>query len=225
MIPTTMSLWSGARNISTSHTFTPITFCNCKLVCCKYKWKNINGTLNLLLQFLKITFSQFPGPRLLAAAWCWWCVTPRPVFMLSCLKTWDMTMLTTLTRGLMHTRWQASCLQSQTKPAPQLDSHDWNFPPQSYMLRTSLAPSAMSVGVRCSEAGPSSCPLAPSSAWRLARCSWTLLMHQPRQPSPALASTTQKSWSGWETFPVSSGSCGFGRSFFTQGWLLFYKSK
>ena len=95
----TTSLWSGARNISTSHIFTPITFCNCKLVCCKYKWKNINGTLNLLLQFLKITFSQFPGPRLLAAAWCWWCVTPRPVFMLSCLKTWDMTMLTTLTRG------------------------------------------------------------------------------------------------------------------------------
>ena len=63
MIPqpaSTTSLWSGARNISTSHTFTPITFCNCKLVCCKYKWKNINGTLNLLLQFLKITFSQFP---------------------------------------------------------------------------------------------------------------------------------------------------------------------
>ena len=82
----TTSLQSGARNISTSHTFTPITFCNCKLVCCKYKWKNINGTLNLLLQFLKITFSQFPGPRLLAGAWCWWCVTPRPVSCCLVLK-------------------------------------------------------------------------------------------------------------------------------------------
>ena len=181
MIPTTMSLWSGARNISTSHTFTPITFCNCKLVCCKYKWKNINGTLNLLLQFLKITFSQFPGPRLLAAAWCWWCVTPRPVFRLSCLKTWDMTMLTTLTRGLMHTRWQASCLQSQTEPAPQLDWETFHLDRKcwEHALPWRLVPWVWECGAV--RPGPAPVPsLRP-------RCSWTLLMHQPRQPSHALA--------------------------------------
>ena len=59
---------------------------------------------------------------------------------------------------------------------------------------------AMSVGVRCSEAGPSSCPLAPSSAGEVQLDT----SHAPAQTTqnPALASTTQKSRSGRETFPV-----------------------
>ena len=221
MIPTTMSLWSGARNISTSHTFTPITFCNCKLVCCKYKWKNINGTLNLLLQFLKITFSQFPGPRLLAAAWCWWCVTVWPLVLSSCCLvskhgTWQCWQR--WQGGHMHTRWHASCLQSQTEPAPQLDwetfhlnrkcwEHPWRHECGSAVRwgRAQLLSPRSVLGLTTGEV-----QLDTSHA-----------PAQTTQPCPGQHYPKVLVWPR----NISSGSCGFGRRFFTQGWLLCYKSK
>ena len=110
--------------------------------------------------------------------------------MLSRLKTWDMTMLTTLTRGT-HAYTVTGFLPPVTNRAsPSLTE---KLSTQIVNAENIPGAGAMSVGVRCSEAGPSSCPLAPSSAGEV-QLDTSHAPAQTTQPCPA-----------WLALPKSPG--------------------